>query len=120
MPLPHATVPMLDLMQVGRLRGGKVGIFACRGAAFRPGAASGLLGAAGVAPAALRDFFSADLVALAAAEARPSHRGYGPGCSSHRTAAGSPCWWPYGHHSYTGIFVGASTRGYRGVVRKVL
>ena len=54
---------------------------------------------------------SASGAPLAVAAARPSHRGYGPGCSSHRTAAGSPCWWPYGHHSYSEVLVGASTRG---------
>ena len=53
---------------------------------------------------------SASGALLAAAAARPSHRGYGPGCSSHRTAVWGPSWWPYGHHSHSEIFVGASTR----------
>ena len=50
---------------------------------------------------------------LAAAVARPSHLGYVPGCSSHRTAVWTPSWWPYDHHSYLEIFVGALTRGAR-------
>ena len=54
---------------------------------------------------------SASGALLAAAAARPSHRGYGPGCSSHRTAVWTPPWWPYGHHSYSHKLMGAFIHG---------